>query len=920
MYRCPCLLLLLVLAACPLAVAGAESACGEPTYDPAARTALYVWRDCPSNNWHLRATSGEGWVQFEGDVSSAGFSSVEAIDLEASDVLDSSVPDAITFRFGVSSPWQDGFRFGLRKSANACIRLTAPAGATVRVGSAQEVVTGAFDTRKLAPCGSAEPSLAVDDVTVVESDATAAFVVHASGSMTDNVTVDYRLVAGSASAGSDFVANSGTLVFSAGVKSQSVLVDVIDDSEPEGTERFTLELSNASNATIADAVGTATIIDDDNISACGAPPINYGADRQAFVWKDCGQGTWRVRVSAGAGDFLRYEGTIRAAATLSNLTPVKLEASDLLEQPDSHTVEFSLGVSGGWFDGFDVVTGSDAGTCFALTLPTGTPVLVGPNRVPRASPFDLGTLGACDTPPPSEAYNIVVVFTDDQRFDTLEQMPNVRDRLLPRGVQFDNAYVPTPLCCPARASTYSGGFLAQNTGVLDNTAPNGGMAAFDDRVNIGTRLQNAGYRTLFVGKWLNDYPRFAPYVPPGWNTFVGRSVGATVTDWSHFRYVTGTSGQTSNVGTDSAVDGQYHVYFERDRIISFIRGTAEPFMVFWSTTPPHSPATPAWQDQDAFPTFRYRGRGYDETDLSDKPDWVQNYTPPPDSTDELVRDQLRSLLSVDRSIGAIIDELEAQGELERTLFIVTSDNGYLWGEHGLWGKNKPYEESLRVPLLVVVPGIDARRDDHLVSAVLDLAPTLYDVVGINAESDGMSLLPLIEDPTIPGRNELFFEKFTASKWVNGMWAGVRRDNWKYTEYFTGEAELYDLDADPFELDNRAQDPAYGATRAELAARVEAQVGLAIRPIVNQQTNGRVGRVYHLALQTWGGQPPMIWALANGTLPPGLSLDSATGEIQGTPTTAGSWTFAVRVTSSDIATQTGQPKTFQSHQIKIQVLE
>lgn len=528
-------------------------------------------------------------------------------------------------------------------------------------------------------------------------------------------------------------------------------------------------------------------------------------------------------------------------------------------------------------------------------------------------------------PPPVEAgrYNIVVLYTDDQRFDTLdmtidgvEVMPNVQQRLLPAGVKFANAYTPIPLCCPARASTYSGGFLAQDTGVLENNPPNGGTGAFVDGDNIGVRLQQAGYRTMFIGKWFNDYPNHAPYVPPGWDAFVGRAVWATGARWDRFEYVFGSTGRSSGVGEKRGSGGEYQANFERDRIIEFIEQAPDdtPYLVFWSSTAPHLPAIADAQDRSEFSDFRYRGRAYNEDDLSDKPRWVTSPRRPIGS-DEEVRSQLRSLRSLDRAFGGVLDAITARGELEETVFIVTSDNGYLWGEHGVWSKTKPYEESVRVPLLVVVPGMEPRTDEHLVSAILDLGPTLYEIAGARGPSQGRSLLPLLRDPSVSWREELFFESYGTN--AISIWAGLRRGKWKYVRYWYGEEELYDLEADPFELENRAGDAALEPVRAPLARRLEGMLGLAIHPVFGD-TDGRVGQPYRLVIKHWGGEPPFEWRVESGQLPPGLRLARSTGEIVGTPSRRGQWTFQVRVTGSATAAQAKRRQTYVSGPITITI--
>ncbi len=768
------------------------------------------------------------------------------------------------------------------------------------------------------------PTLSIEDATVGEADGSVTVHVKASAASRDEIMVDYNTVDGSATAGADYVSGSGTLDYPAGTTDQTVVVDLVNDTTPEPEESFHIKLSNPMNADIADGDGVVTIVDDDTSAVCGAPSIDAAADNGVFVWKDCSAGVWHVRVTNVASG-TRYQGKLLASAgSLDNVTPVATEGDDAVTTPGQAEVDYTLTTDTGT-EGFDFHASQDAGTCFGVSAPASAAgVLVGAGRLEVQAPFDLKTLAPCDTGGSASAgnYDVVVVFTDDQRFDTLKFMPNVTSRLVANGVDFTNAYVPTPLCCPARASTYSGGYLAQNTGVLDNNDPNGGMAAFDDSTNVGTRLQSIGYRTMFVGKWLNDYPNFTPYVPPGWDKFVGRAVYATITDWTDFRYIVGSSDTQSSMGSEVGAAGEYNAYFERDQITSFIDSTPadQPLLVFWSTTAPHPPFSPDEQDKSAFSNFTYRGRGYGETDLSDKPGWVQHPgVEDPTGSDEDVRNQLRTLLGLDRAIGTILDDLKARGRLDRTIFILTSDNGYMWGEHGLWAKNKPYEESLRVPMVVMMPGVASRTDAHLVSGVLDLVPTIYDALGISAHSDGMSLVPLLRDPQTPWRDELFFEKTTAAQYPNGMWAGLRRNDWKYIEYADGEEELYDLASDPYELENLAGDAAHESVRAAMAQRVDELRGIGIKPI-RHDIVGTVAKPFSLTLEPWGGKAPLTWKIETGNLPPGLELNPASGEISGTPTTAGSWTFSARVTSasSDLATQRGEPKTFVSHALTIQI--
>ena len=509
--------------------------------------------------------------------------------------------------------------------------------------------------------------------------------------------------------------------------------------------------------------------------------------------------------------------------------------------------------------------------------------------------------------------NVLVILTDDERFDSVVWTPNIAD-LASRGVTFANAYMPTPICGPSRAMLFSGGFLAHNTGVLANSAPDGGAKLFNDKDNLGVMLQSAGYRTEFVGKWINGYEGMGNYVPPGWSKFVGRHSFATTTNWSSFQYITGTSNQNSSAGTISRAQ-QYTTYFERDQVLSFVRSTpvGQPFFVLWATSAPHPPATPAPEDAALFPGYTYTGRGYGETDLSDKPAWVR--TNQVTQTEEFVRDQLRSLQSVDRSVAALVNGLQQLGRLNNTVIIFTSDNGYMWGEHGLWAKDKAYEESLRVPLVVVMPGVAPRTDASLVLPSLDIGPTLFELAGISKQTDGTSLVSLLQVPGQPWRTNFVYESTEDNVGGNAIWAGLHDDRWKYTRYGTGEEELYDLNADPYELNSLHKDPTLATLKTSMWAQIQPRIGLAILP-VTYFPRGKVGTQFRFQMKTWGGASPFAWNVDSGQLPPGLTLNAATGLIQGKPGTAGTYQFSIRVTDSSLATQAGKARTFVTKSMKL----
>lgn len=519
--------------------------------------------------------------------------------------------------------------------------------------------------------------------------------------------------------------------------------------------------------------------------------------------------------------------------------------------------------------------------------------------------------------------NIVVILTDDQRWDTLWAMPNLQSRLVNNGVSFSNAFITTPLCCPYRASTLSGGYYAHNTGVLTNSWPNGGAPAFDDSDTIATRLQQAGYTTALVGKYFSSYKSISPRIPPGWSYFSATITSLTSADtslWSNFTVTTGSSG--SNSATTGTVQGpilQHITDYEKEHALEFLdQFGSQPFFLYFSTEAPHWPAPAAPGDGSLFNDYTYNGRGFGEEDLSDKPQWVRDEAFTVGGGNQLARSQLRALQSVDRAIAAIVDKVEQLGQLDQTIFIFTSDSGHLWGEHRLLKKGVPYEEVIRVPLIITAPGLLPKSIDQLVAVNLDLGPTLFELAGISKQTDGTSLIPLLEETATTWRNEVFLENFRAQNGQYLTWAGLRTGagtgEWKYVEYETGEGELYDLSNDPYELANLFTNPAYQDTALYLSTLLDSKKGLAIVGFeaageFGIVPNAEVGKTFKYNLNAWGGTPPYHWEIVSGTLPAGLVFDQTTGAISGTPLTTGSVQLRIKVTDMSTTTRSGDPQSF-----------
>jgi N-acetylglucosamine-6-sulfatase len=420
------------------------------------------------------------------------------------------------------------------------------------------------------------------------------------------------------------------------------------------------------------------------------------------------------------------------------------------------------------------------------------------------------------TAPPREAPNVVVILTDDQRWDTLWAMPTVKSALQGKGVTFANAFVVNPLCCPSRTSILTGRY-SHSTGVYTNAPPRGGFQVFDDRSTLPTWLRDAGYRTALIGKYLNGYDE--RYIPPGWDRWIAFT-GTPGFD----RYGLNVDGELRVGGP---APGEYSTDVLADQAVSFIRDTEGPMFLYFAPYAPHRPATPAPRHASAFEDLGpWRPPSYDEPDVSDKPAWVRAL-PRLDSearavVDQVRLDQYRSLLAVDDAVGRIVDALSETGRLSETFIVFTSDNGFAWGEHRWEKKQVAYEESIRVPLVVRYDPIatQPRSDGNLVLNI-DLAPTISELAGTSApEAEGRSFVQLLRGDDDGWRTDFLVEHLVGDEALSPpTFCAVRSTGFLFVAYDTGARELYDLARDPAELLNRAADPRMASVRRRLAARL-----------------------------------------------------------------------------------------------------
>jgi len=447
-----------------------------------------------------------------------------------------------------------------------------------------------------------------------------------------------------------------------------------------------------------------------------------------------------------------------------------------------------------------------------------------------------GTSLAQEIPPESpQRPNIIFVFTDDQDSRTLKIMESVKTQLMGQGKTFRNATLAQPLCCPSRATMLRGQY-PHNTGVLDNLPPDGGHETFRslgrDESTYATWLDASGYHTGYFGKYMNGYDD-QTYVPPGWDRWV-------VADHAPATMRVSDNGQTVKLGdsyeTFDLAMKDYSVDFLKNSVTS-----PDPFFMALSSSAPHTEhGMPKYEQRYA---ERFSARkvpktpNFNEQDRSDKPEWVRQLpSVTPEMEEKLnvqYRARLKSLLTIDDTVEEYVQVLSDNGELDNTYIFYFTDNGYHMGNHalpdnsqGIGGKNTPYTEDVEFPLIVRGPGIAPNTTNYRLVSSTDLAPTFADIADASPthSADGRSLLPLMQGQSVPWRDALLVEGKHDKPWPEGFIATykvVRTKDYAYHYYpDTGEEELYDLKADPYQLQSRHDDPAYADVKATLRARLE----------------------------------------------------------------------------------------------------
>jgi N-acetylglucosamine-6-sulfatase len=409
--------------------------------------------------------------------------------------------------------------------------------------------------------------------------------------------------------------------------------------------------------------------------------------------------------------------------------------------------------------------------------------------------------------------NIIFILTDDQRWDAMGcaghpflKTPHM-DRLAAEGVRFRNAFVTTSLCSPSRASFLTGCY-AHAHGVFTNGSGDLDPAA----ATFPKLLQNRGYETAFIGKWhmgANDAPR-AGF--DHWVSFAGQGKYYNCT-----MNVDGRRAQAAKYTADELVD----------HAIRFLRKPRnKPFLLCLSHKAVHAPFTPPKRYANLYRDAPVKLQMHPDDRLDDKVPWGRKA--PADAV-KCMRDYYAALTAVDENLGRLLQTLEELKVLDETAIVFAGDNGYFFGEHGLWDKRAAYEPSMRIPLLMRYPRL--LKPGSVCEALVlnvDLAATLLELAGATPPRtmQGASWLPALAGRQ-EGRSGFLYEYFREAdrRFDRPSVLAVRTRRWKYITYPSLPAdkqvvELYDLEADPQELRNLAGDKAHAGTLRQMQALLE----------------------------------------------------------------------------------------------------
>jgi arylsulfatase A-like enzyme len=413
--------------------------------------------------------------------------------------------------------------------------------------------------------------------------------------------------------------------------------------------------------------------------------------------------------------------------------------------------------------------------------------------------------------------NVLVLYSDDQRFNTIRvlgnnqiQTPNL-DKLVKNGVAFTRAHtmggMHGALCVPSRAMLHTGRYLHHLWGSGDSIPPSHTM--------LPEYLKDKGYQTYAIGKWHNDKASFSRSYQGGAALFFGGMHFPNVGGQEQPQYVD--FDPTGQYKTPNKKASKYSSEFYADKAIDFLntqQNTAKPFYCYVAFTSPHDPRTPPSVFRKMYPPNKIKllpnfmsQHPFDNGELTVRDEQLLSRPMTKAQAQEELAFYYGMISELDAQIGRIVHTLKKNGQYDNTLIVFAGDNGLAVGSHGLLGKQNLYDHSMRVPLILVSPSLSKNKKIETLCYISDIFPTVLDILQLPKPPsvESQSLLPFMKNEKMEGRKAVYYA-------YRGLQRGVRTaDNWKLIHYKVKGVEtlqLFDLNKDPYEIQNLANDKRY----------------------------------------------------------------------------------------------------------------
>jgi len=423
--------------------------------------------------------------------------------------------------------------------------------------------------------------------------------------------------------------------------------------------------------------------------------------------------------------------------------------------------------------------------------------------------------------------NVLLILTDDQRFDTVGALgnpvlrtPNM-DRLVRSGVAFTRAHIMGAMngavCIPSRAMLLTGRTLFH----LEKL----GQSIPVSDVMLPELLKKAGYRTHGIGKWHNGKESYARAFGSGGPVMFGGMSDHTKVPFQDFD----PTGEYPDGRQKTGAKFSSEMF--SDAAVAFLEGYGgtAPFFLYLAYTAPHDPRMAPPEFARLYDPGKIELPGnflprhpFDNGEMEIRDEKLTVVPRDPASIRKEIAGYYAMITHVDREIGRVLDALEKTGRAGSTIIVFAGDNGLAVGQHGLLGKQSLYDHSVRVPLIISGPGIPKGRKAGTFCYLLDVYPTLCRMLGIEAPStaDGTSLVPALRDSSATVRDELFL---AYTKLQRGL---KTSDNWKLIRYMVNGIEtvqLFNLNIDPLEIRNLAARPEEVGRVASMTAELKARM-------------------------------------------------------------------------------------------------